>query len=222
MATRGRKPGASPKTLGPKCGAAGKDGPCRNGAGERTDHLGTGRCYRHGGATPTHQINAEKTMAEQALQEALTTFGLEVETTAEDALMGALMRAHGTVLFYRSRVRALTDDQMVYGTRRITRTVRPAGPNGPAGATQMIEDVTVAETTVNVWVRLLEGAEKHLLAVASQVAALDIEQRRVKIAEEQGAFIFEATARILAKMGISEDDPRLPLVVGEVLEELSA
>lgn len=158
-------------------------------------------------------------MADQALEEAARTFGLEVETTAEDALMGALMRAHGTVLFYRSKVRGLTDDQMVYGTRRITRTVRPQ--SGPGGVT-MLEDVTVAESVVNVWVKLLQEAEKHLLAVASSVASLNIEQRRVAMAEEQGAFIFEAMTRILTRFGVADDDPRLPVIVGEVLSELTA
>lgn len=36
------------------CGAEGKrgGGPCRHPAGFRTDHLGSGRCYLHGGRTP--------------------------------------------------------------------------------------------------------------------------------------------------------------------------
>jgi hypothetical protein len=158
-------------------------------------------------------------MAEEAYTRALTEFGLEVETTAEDALLQALWRAHGTVLFYRARVRKLTDDQMVYGTRRITRTLRPAP--GQTGPTQTLEDVTVAESVTNVWVKLLADAEKHLVSIASAVASLNIEQRRVAMAEEQGAFIFQAMSLILTRMGVSEDDPRLPVIVGEVLAELT-
>lgn len=38
---------------GPKCGAKGRSGrPCGLPAGHGTDHVGEGRCRRHGGATP--------------------------------------------------------------------------------------------------------------------------------------------------------------------------
>lgn len=159
-------------------------------------------------------------MADRALADAISTFGLEVEITAEDALLQALSRAHGTVLFYRERVRKLTDEQMVYGARRITRTMRPAP--GQTGPTVTLEDVTVMESTVSVWVKLLADAEKHLVAVASAVASLNIEQRRVAMAEQQGAWLFEVMGKILARFGVADDDPRLPAVVGEVLEELTA
>src|SRR5215217_134194 len=44
----------------PLCGAKtrGTGKPCRKWAGERTSHKGVGKCYLHGGNTPTHKKNA--------------------------------------------------------------------------------------------------------------------------------------------------------------------
>lgn len=150
-------------------------------------------------------------------EEAAHRFGVAVETTAEDALLKALARAQGYVLFYRERVAALTADQMVFATERITRVQRPV-LNGPG---VMTEDVTVAKSVPNVWVKLLVEAEKHLLAVAGVVASLNIEKRRVAIAEEQGEMFYQAMERIVAKLGLG-GDPRLPVIVAEVIAELTA
>jgi nucleotide-binding universal stress UspA family protein len=41
------------RSADPKCGAKTKSGrPCQNTAGKKTDHVGEGRCWLHGGATP--------------------------------------------------------------------------------------------------------------------------------------------------------------------------
>jgi hypothetical protein len=47
-------PPADPTRSGRKCGAKKKRDPgyCTNKAGYKTDHVGQGRCYLHGGATP--------------------------------------------------------------------------------------------------------------------------------------------------------------------------
>lgn len=51
----------------PRCGARLKSGTgtCRQAAGARTDHLGYGQCWLHGGATPTGKKHA-KTLRQEA------------------------------------------------------------------------------------------------------------------------------------------------------------
>lgn len=150
-------------------------------------------------------------------EEAALAFGLEVETTAEDALVRALARSYGVVLFYRAQVAKLQPDQMVQGATQITRTRKlPGGPD------ETVEEIVTAKTTVNVWVRLLAEAEKHHLEVARTIAGLGIEARRLQLAEAEGALWHELVIRTLARFGIPDDDPRLPVVVGEVIAELSA
>ena len=58
------------------CGAKTKSGsPCRMFAGQGTSHVGIGRCFRHGGASPNHEKHAAKISLQQRLHseaEALT------------------------------------------------------------------------------------------------------------------------------------------------------
>jgi hypothetical protein len=161
-------------------------------------------------------------LAEEAAARAVEMFGLEVMTTAQDALLGALGRAQGCVLFYQEKVRKLTAEQMVYGTEKVTRTQRPATQRGDVrGTPWVVEDTTVAKTVVSVWVSQLEKAEKHLFAVASEIARQGIESRRVDMAKEQGVVFFQAMVKVMAHYGVPDDDPNLPFVIGEVIAELS-
>jgi hypothetical protein len=214
----GRPPGA--KNTKELCGSTRAHSPltCTLPAGWGTTHPGAGHCRKHLGNSPNHQKQADQIMHDAAVQRAVAEFGLEVETTAEDALLSALWRAQGLVNFYRDRVIEAGEDKMVYGTDRVTRTARPA-PGAPG---KVIEDVTVVKSQPSVWVRQLEGAERHLLAVGSAVASLNIEHRRVQIAKEQGALFVAAMARVLGEYGVPDDDPRLPVIVGRVVDELSA
>jgi hypothetical protein len=208
----GSKPGR-PRTNGPRCGAKTPNGPCRNAAGERTPTPGVAGvpCYRHGGSTQTHQVHARHLVAADAAAQ----FGTPIETTPEEALMDALAHAAGQVAFYRARVAELTRDQMTYGAERITRTQRL-----PGGGQQTTEDVTVAKSRPHVWIVLLNEAQRHYAEVAKACAVLNIEQRRVAMAEEHGSFIYETLSRVLAHYG-HRDDPLLPVVLGEVMAELT-
>lgn len=200
-----------PRTNGPRCGAKTRNGTCRNAAGERTSHPGYGTCYRHGGCTPDSTKHAEKLMAEEAAER----FGVPVETTAQDALLDLLAFAQGKVDFYRAQVKRLTPDQMVGGTIRIQRTRKhPGQPD------ELVEDITTAQTTKNIWVVLLDEAEKHLLNVAGTIGSLGIEVERVKLAKEQGAMWHRLLLQVLEAYGIPADDPKLPGVVQRVIGEL--
>lgn len=161
-------------------------------------------------------------MYEQELRDATQEFGLEIETTAQDALLRALWRSYGQVMFYKARVSELGKDKMVQGVMSIRRTRKvPGGPD------EVIEDVTTAQTVKNVWVVLLQEAEVHHLKVAATVASLNIEDRRVKLAEQQGAVFFEALAMSMALAQLTPDQQAAVLdslpqsvaaITGEVIE----
>lgn len=86
------------------CGANLKGGrACRNPAGARTEHLGVGRCYRHGGNTPNHKAAAEVELAKQAVQR----YGLAVDIDPALAMMKAVARSYGSVLYLRAQVAEL-------------------------------------------------------------------------------------------------------------------
>src|SRR6266511_4944831 len=77
------------------CGAKRRsDGkPCRLFAGQRTDHPGYGRCYLHGGATPTHRRGAVKEAAKQRAPK----FGQPRKVMPGEALMEMLYLSYGNV-----------------------------------------------------------------------------------------------------------------------------
>lgn len=149
------------------------------------------------------------------IEEAARRFGVEVETTAEDALLSALSRSKGLVIYYQARVSALPPDQLVYGSERVTRVRRGEG------ADQVVEDITVAKTSVNIWVRLLQQAEDRHFRIAAKIAELQIEARRVRLADEQAELFYSSLIKALGLFGISEDDERIPafipLVMGEIV-----
>lgn len=202
------EPVKRPRTTGPTCGYNRKQGrgPCGNPAGMGTDHKGYGHCKLHFGNQINHVRQAVKLMAEDASQK----FGVPIESTAAEAMLDSLYHANGAVAFYKARVEELTTDQMTFGHERITRSQRP-NPNGPG---VMIEDVTIAKTQENVWLRLLNAAETHRLKVSATIATLKIEDRRIKVAEDLGTAFYEALLLTLRNRGMD------PLEQAEIIQAL--
>ena len=66
--------------------------PCRNKAGFRTDHVGYGPCYLHGGRTTNHRKKAREQMAWATLAEMLEDVHLEGDDR-EQAVVEAVHRA---------------------------------------------------------------------------------------------------------------------------------
>ena len=72
-----------------RCGAKTKSGrPCRHTKGFRTDHPGSGRCYRHGGASP----NGNKAAVREQMASLAT--GADIEP---QVLLSAIRRDWGAV-----------------------------------------------------------------------------------------------------------------------------
>ena len=89
------------------CGAQRPNQPkgvtCQNVAGHGTDHVGTGRCARHGGLTPSHKRAAEVELAKQAAAK----YGLPVDVDPAEAMMRAVAVSYGSVLYMEAAVAAL-------------------------------------------------------------------------------------------------------------------
>lgn len=150
-------------------------------------------------------------------EDAARQFGIEVETTSEEALLGALTRSLGYVIFYRGRVQSLPPDQLTYGAERVTRTRRP-NLDRPG---EVIEDTTVAKTTPHIYLVLLKQAEEFHFRVAAKIAELQIEAHRVRLAEEQATMFYHGILRIIERLGISPDDERIPGIISDVMGELA-
>lgn len=165
-------------------------------------------CRYHGGAAP-QVINA----AERRFEEARARLAAEqvlgsavVGCSPYEVLQDALDRAQQMVLFYRSKVIEVgleSPSKLVSGVTRI---------KSKEGAQEGLE--RTVETVPNVWLRLLGEAEKHVVWVASKMIEAGVSERRVMLAEEQGAILADVIERVLDRLSLSEEQR---VLVGEVV-----
>lgn len=174
------------------CGATTRSGStCKNAAGKGTDHPGYGACKNHGGATANHRKAASRAQA----AELVDSLSIPVETSPTDALLDEVRHVAGDVRFLRQQVKALGED--------LTQT-----NHGPGGAMSEVPSV---------WVELYWHAHDRLVKVAAATLKAGVEERRVKIAEEQGQVLADAIRGMLSDLGV-EITPEVRGVVRRHLE----
>jgi hypothetical protein len=139
---------------------------------------------------------------------AVETYGLPRDISPSDALLEEVRYSAGHVAWLREKVAELEADVLVWG---VTEEVDKQASEYPG------TDTTSA-ASVNVWVDLYFRERKHLLDVTKAAISAGIEERRVKLAEEQGALLNGVIRRILARLSLSDvQQALLPVVVPEEL-----
>ena len=178
-----------------KCGGKTRTGgKCKNAAGFKTSHPGRGRCAHHGGNTPTH-ITAD---AKAQAAEAVKTFGLPRQIDPRDALLEEVYRTAGAVDWLQKQVQALTPADVIWS--QTEQVVRDSG--------EFPGTDTTLSATAHAWVKLYQEERRHLLAVVKAAVAAGIEERRVRLAEQQGQLLGDVIKRILADLGLSPEQQR--------------
>lgn len=180
---KGKPP--SDEVCGAKRGGKGKQGTCKLPAGQGTDHPGIGRCKHHGGNTTSHVKSAQMEVARREV----ATMGLPREVDPHTALLEELARSAGHVQWLHMVVGELEEHQLV-------------GPVGTEGTDDKTGLKHHADHQYNVWVRLYQDERKHLGVVAATCIKAGIEERRVKLAEEQGLLIAQVLKAVLADLGV--------------------
>lgn len=155
-------------------------GLCTQAAGWGTDHPGIGKCKLHGGSTPNGRKSAQVAQAKRDV----VTFGLPIETDPHTALLDELHRTAGAVHWLAERVGALKERDVIWG-----KTKHKTGGED-RGSTN--------EAKTHLWVTLYREERKHLVEVAAACARAGIEERRVRLAEEQGRALAGVIQRIVA------------------------
>lgn len=194
----------------PKCGGKNRAGaPCGNAAGYKTDHPGAGNCTFHGGSSP----NGRKHAMEQAARQAVITYGLPRDISPTDALLEEVRYSAGHVAWLREKVAEIAAADLVWGKTEET----------DKGATEFAGVDTTYAAVPNVWLDLYFRERKHLLDLTKTAISVGIEERRVRLAEAQGALMNDVIRRILARLSLtSEQSALLPLVVPEELRRAAA
>lgn len=197
---------ATPSDHGPvepdtKCNAAIRKSKklCGQAAGWGTKHPGIGRCKRHGGASPSYDAEVQRLAAKRALQ----TYGQPIAVDPRVALLEMLAASWGHVSWLRIKVDELKDEGA------------DANMVGPVGGGQG----GYPEFKPNVYIGMYDRERKFAMDLSKNCIAAGIEERRVKIAEEQGAMIASVISSVLSELKVT--GPEVPKVVGKHLRQLA-
>lgn len=171
---------------------------------------GAKRCWRHGGSSPQAKKAAERRVAEEKarveLERGVRTLGLPVDIDPGKALLDEIHWTAGHVAWLREKVQELEPEQLVWG---ITQTDAGIGPQGPV-------DTTTEKAGPSVWYELYLKERDHLAKVCALALRAGIEERKVKLAESQGALVAEVIRRILAALNLS---PAQQAMVPEIVPQ---
>lgn len=174
-------------------------------------------CGIHGGKNPRNLEAASKRMAAERAARMVQTYGLKVDTTAADALLDEVQWTAGHVAWLRERVQEIEqhssdsdgENPLVWG---VTRRKEGGEDRG-----------TTEEAGPNVWIKLYQQERTHLIKVCAEAIKAGIEERRVRLAEAQGALVIKAINSILNDLDLSaEQAARISEVVPRHLRALSA
>jgi isopropylmalate/homocitrate/citramalate synthase len=134
----------------------------------------------------------------------MATYGLPVEINPVDALLQEVHRTAGHVAWLAERVKEVEQDELVWSkTREVDKT-----------ATENPGIDTTEQAVPHAWLILYRTERKHLIDVCRTAIAAGIEERRVKLAEAQGAMLADVIRAILNDLHLSPEQQRM---VGEVV-----
>ncbi|HEY9356503.1 MAG TPA: hypothetical protein VIQ52_09390 [Arthrobacter sp.] len=159
---------------------------------------------------------AERRIAEQEVREQMTkavrTLGLPVDVDPGKALLDEIHWTAGHVAWLREKVQELEADELVWGKEKHEDGVGPQG----------VVDVTTEKAGPNVWYDLYLKEREHLAKVCALALRAGIEERRVKLAENQGLLVADVIRRILYALGLTPEQQSLvPEIVPRELRALA-
>lgn len=163
----------------------------------------------HGSATALAKAAGQRRLALADAKQAAEQLGLLIEITPEQALLDEVQRCAGMLAFYQARVEEIADtgvNSLVWGLTK----VKVGGEDG--GET--------FEAARSVWLQLFNEERDRLVKVCAAALRAGIEERRVKLAEQQGILVAAVIRRILTRLNLNE--AQLGLVATVVPEELRA
>jgi hypothetical protein len=136
-----------------------------------------------------------------------------VDVDPAKALLDEIAVTYGHVQWLRGKVQELGADELVWGR---TQTDQGIGPQGPV-------DTTTEKSAPNVWYQLYMTEREHLVKVSAAALRAGIEERRIKIAEDQGTLVASVLQRILAALNLSPEQwAEVPTIVPRELRALTA
>jgi hypothetical protein len=187
----GQRPNQPPGTL------------CTLTKGWGTDHPGVGHCRRHAGNTPSHRVAAQREIARQECDR----LGIPIEVDPGEALIREVFETAGNVAFYRALVQELPThpdpDVYVPGDGE-TEGHWERGNPGVYGRTYHVSGVPTGEAKPHILVTLYNDERKHLTDVALGALRAGVDERRVRLAEQDATWVMDAQVKALIAIGMGD------------------
>jgi hypothetical protein len=154
-------------------------------------------CETHGGNAPQNKAAGKRKVDMAAAQESVSKLNLRREIDPHVAMLEEVYRAAGVVAYLDEQVRSLPEQEQVWG---VTEKVEKSAGEFPG------TDTTYA-AELNVWIRWWQQERAALAKVAREALAAGVEERRVRLAEQQGALLADVIRRVLGdpELGLSAE-----------------
>ena len=170
---------------------------------------GAAICFRHGAAAPHIRRAAYLRETEREARVIVATYGLPIEISPDQAILQEIHRTAGHVAWLEQQVRALDENDLVWGVTRVKEGGEDRG--------------TTREAVPHVFLRLYMQERAHLAKICADAIRAGIADRQVKLAEQQGVLVARALKAILDGLNLTEAQRVLALtVVPEQLRALQA
>jgi len=179
-------------------------------------------CVAHGGRAPQVKAAAARRQEEESARRQAARLGLSREVAPGEALLEEVRRCAGLVDFFEQRVVELHDkDEQLEGPKSalvwgVTEETEITG--GP-----MHGSTSKSEAAPSVWYVLWTQERDRLVKASTAALKAGVEERRVRLAEQQGALVAAVIRRVLERLGLTvEQQALVGTVVPEELRALAA
>lgn len=170
-------------------------------------------CRMHGGSSPQARQAAARRVQEEKAAKAAQRLAQPIETDPSQALLDLVSSAAGEVAYWRARV----DEIQHRDEKRLTSGLTKITEGKDRGGVTTLRTV---ETIAAIEYRMWTAAQDRLAQYATAALRAGVEERRVRIAEDQGALVAQVIRRILDRLDLSEWQAEM---VGSIVpEELRA
>ncbi len=150
-------------------------------------------CQKHGGTAPQVKAKAAERYQTMQSEQAARRLGLLVDISPQQALIDEVQRSAGMVCFYQARIDQIADEMGI--------DALPAAP----------------------WLDLMDRERDRLVRASSAALKAGIDERTVRLAEQQGALVAACIKRILVRLNLTAaQNDLVPVVVPEELRALTS
>lgn len=192
----------------PTCDAKTRSGgSCDQPAGNRTNHPGFGKCWKHGGASPLAEVAGQVALAHRDYQ----VMGVPVDISPQDALLECIRIAAGEVAYFSTRISELEHEEAIGPV--LTTTDRPLKEEkGAEDPHTIVQEIRTEQPQLHIFIRARQQAMDRLVNYSATALRVGLEERLVRVAEMEGEVIAIAIAATMQELGVP-DSPEVRSVV---------